>query len=87
MADIPDERWRAALAAAQDKNRRQFVLAIIYAVSDFCFAVLGLAGSVYLVYNDKAVGVFLAFVGAIFANVRRLASIAQDWLDELVRPS
>ncbi len=85
MADVPDERWRAALAAAQDKNRRQFVLAIIYAASDFCFAVLGLAGSVYLIYNGRAVGVFLAFVGANFANVRRLASIARNWLDQAER--
>lgn len=85
MSDPSDEQWQAALAAAQDKNRRQFILAVIYAAADFLFAILGLAGSVYLIYNGRALGVFLAFVGANFANVRRFASIARNWLDQAER--
>ena len=82
MSDISDEQWQAAFAAAQVNNRRQFILAVIYAAGDSFFAILGLAGSVYLIYNGRAVGVFLAFVGANFANVRRFGSVARKWLDQ-----
>lgn len=85
MSDPPDEQWQAALAAAQDRNRRQFILAVVYTAADFFFAALALAGAVYLIYHGRTLGLFLAFAGVNFANVRRLASIARDWLDQAER--
>ncbi len=48
MSDVPDEQWQAAFSAAQDRNRRQFILAVIYMAGDLFFATLALAGAVYL---------------------------------------
>ena len=85
MTSEPDERWRAAFTASQDRNRRQFMLAVIYVVADSLFAFAALAGAVYLIYNGRALGLLLAFAGANFANIRRFASIVRNWLDQAER--
>ena len=78
---VPDNsEWLAALAAAQERNRREFILGVIDSVGDSLFAVGGLAGAVYLISTGRALGLFLALAGANLANVRQFVVITRGWL-------